>query len=119
MDGRHCGQHGRGLRTADHDHALGLPELDPVHHAGRHRELHAPAPLVPGLLHNPRRVPAPLIPKLRRELVDRGNRRRRRDVPRERSEIHLQLISATAIGRCVNGVGPMPKEVGGGDPSRE
>lgn len=101
--GREPGQrHRAGLRAADHHHALRLPELDPIHRHGpgawRHCELHRPATsargLVPRLLQHPARAAATVfISELCGELVDRGNRRRRRYVASERSKIHRSLVN--------------------------
>lgn len=91
MNGSDPGQRDRaGGRAADHDDALRLPELHAVHGHGaggrRHRELH-PAALVARLL-----GAAALVSKFGGELVDGRHRRRRGYVPRERGEIHRDVL---------------------------
>lgn len=90
---------GAGLRVADHHHALCLPELDAVHrHPGRgHGELHAASRrLVARLLHD---TTTSFVPKLGRKLVDRRDRRRRRNVARERREVHGSYLKTRTFSR--------------------
>lgn len=98
MNGRDSRQgYSTGLRVANHHHAFSLPELNAVDgEAGcrRHRELHATARgLVARLLHHA--GVGALVPELGRELVDGRQARPRRDVPRERREVHSSDLKPT------------------------
>lgn len=91
---------GPWLRIADHDHALCLPELDPVDRdpgRRRHRELHAATRrLVARLLHHAATAcTTTLITELRRELMDRREARPGRNVTGKRREVHGLYLKPT------------------------